>query len=140
MRNRLTALALGLTLAGSGCSNDDVTEVSDVAGSYEATTFIVTPDGEGPIDVLAAGGFITITISPNGATTGDMFIPASVAGADEGFSMDGTASIVGSDQVAFDQVADSFFRDLTFTIEAQELVVFEQQAGSAAFTITLTPD
>ena len=138
MRQGLIALAVGLTLAG--CSDDDGTDISDVAGSYEATTFVVTPDGEGPIDVLAAGGFINITINANGTTTGDMFLPASVAGTDQAFSMDGTASIVGSEQVAFDQVADSFFRELTFTIEAEELVVLEQRAGSAVFTITLTRD
>ncbi len=138
MRQGLIALAVGLTLAG--CSDDDGTDISDVAGSYEATTFVVTPDGEGPIDVLAAGGFINITINSNGTTTGDMFLPASVAGTDQAFSMDGTASIVGSEQVAFDQVADSFFRELTFTIEAEELVVLEQRAGSAVFTITLTRD
>lgn len=138
MRQGLIALAVGLTLAG--CSDEDGTDISDVAGSYEATTFVVTPDGEGPIDVLAAGGFINITINSNGTTTGDMFLPASVAGTDQAFSMDGTASIVGSEQVAFDQVADSFFRELTFTIEAEELVVLEQRAGSAVFTITLTRD
>lgn len=138
MRQGLIALAVGLTLAG--CSDDDGTDISDVAGSYEATTFVVTPDGEGQIDVLAAGGFINITINSNGTTTGDMFLPASVAGTDQAFSMDGTASIVGSEQVAFDQVADSFFRELTFTIEAEELVVLEQRAGSAVFTITLTRD
>ncbi len=138
MRQGLIALAVGLTLAG--CSDDDGTDISDVAGSYEATTFVVTPDGEGPIDVLAAGGFINIPINSNGTTTGDMFLPASVAGTDQAFSMDGTASIVGSEQVAFDQVADSFFRELTFTIEAEELVVLEQRAGSAVFTITLTRD
>jgi hypothetical protein len=138
MRQGLIALAVGLTLAG--CSDEDGTDISDVAGSYEATTFVVTPDGEGQIDVLAAGGFINITINSNGTTTGDMFLPASVAGTDQAFSMDGTASIVGSEQVAFDQVADSFFRELTFTIEAEELVVLEQRAGSAVFTITLTRD
>ena len=138
MRQGLIALAVGLTLAG--CSDDNGTDISDVAGSYEATTFVVTPDGEGPIDVIAAGGFINITINSNGTTTGDMFLPASVAGTDQAFSMDGTASIVGSEQVAFDQVADSFFRELTFTIEAEELVVLEQRAGSAVFTITLTRD
>jgi hypothetical protein len=138
MRQGLIALAVGLTLAG--CSDEDGTDISDVAGSYEATTFVVTPDGEGQIDVLAAGGFINITINSNGTTTGDMFLPANVAGTDQAFSMDGTASIVGSEQVAFDQVADSFFRELTFTIEAEELVVLEQRAGSAVFTITLTRD
>jgi hypothetical protein len=66
-------------------------------------------------------------------------LPASIAGQDLVVSMAGTATQTGS-TVRFEQTVDSFVRDLSFSIVGTTLQVQNQQAGSAAFTITLTRD
>ena len=141
MRNGMLVLPLGCALAGAGCSDEDgVTDIGDVAGTYAATTFLITPDGEAEEDVLAAGGSLDLTITASGVTSGTMFIPASIGGSDQTLDLAGTAEIVGEDEVQLTLPEDTFLNDVTFTKEAEELVVLEQEAGSATFTITLVRD
>lgn len=46
-----------------------------VAGNYIATTFILPGDDDGPVDVLANGGSITVELTINYTTTGRIVIP-----------------------------------------------------------------
>lgn len=126
---------LGLLAA---CGSDDLGPAPlDVAGSYSATVFTVVPDGMPSIDALAEGSTLSIVIAADNAVTGTLALPAAVTG-DEAFqaNMAGTAVVDGT-TVRFTQSADSFVRDLTWTIDGTALRVVDQQAGAARFTITL---
>lgn len=139
MRPRLIATACTLALFSGGCGGLYDPDPSDsLAGTYVATVFSVTPTGQSAINVLAAGGSLTITIAANYSTTGNLSIPASVNGGTAlSESMAGTATITGT-SVEFQQSADTFVRDLTWAFATNTLSVNNQTAGGAAHTITLT--
>lgn len=134
MRRQLLWTGLLGVAAAGGCS----TEPSEVSGTWVATVFSVTPTGAAPIDLLAAGATLTITIDADNVTTGSLNIPAGIVGAGPfSASMAGTA-IVTETTLTFDQAADSFVRDLVWSRGALTLTVMNQSVGSAAWTITLT--
>jgi hypothetical protein len=92
------------SFAMSACAEPAVPRVSDIVGTYEATTMIA--EGE---DVLAAGGSLTLTFQGTGLVFGTLFVPASVGGpltAD----MTGTWGLVDH-TVLIDQTEDTFVRD-----------------------------
>jgi len=119
---------------GCGCS-----PVPSPVGSWIATQFEVTPTGQAPINVLAAGGSLTITMGTDLVTSGTLSIPASAnAGNALNATMAGTYSFeLMASEVRFTQTADTFVRDLTWQFPGNALSVTNQTAGSAAFTITL---
>lgn len=121
MRIRSLAMAgVASAILSIGCHYDDAVAPSDLAGTYAATTFTRVSGGQG-LDVLAAGGSLTITLNANGTTTGLLSIPASLNnGVALNESMTGTFTIVGG-TVHFDQTADTFVRDMSFSIAAQTL-------------------
>jgi hypothetical protein len=134
------SLALGaLLLLGPLACDDAPTEPSTLrAGTYTATTFRVIPTGQPPLEVLAGGGTLTITVAADGRTSGRLFVPASLTGDDPlDASMAGTAVQAGG-EVRFEQTADTFVRDLEWQVGTSTLTVVDQPAGSARFTITLT--
>lgn len=98
-----------------GCN--DITSLSKdgPAGDYTAI-ILVTTENSVPTNELAMGGSFTINLDRNGTTTGHLHIVAS--GANPAFDADmaGTWTKIG-DEVEFTQAADSFVRDMTFTIE-----------------------
>lgn len=97
-----------MVLAATACS-DPVAPTPDlVAGSYMATSF----QAEGN-DVLAAGGSLTLVLTASGGVTGNLFVPASVGGPLNA-DMAGTYEITGSN-ITFDQAADTFVRDATWS-------------------------
>lgn len=120
------------------CGSDSPTQTETLAGTYTATTFRVTPSGQAMVDVLAQNGALSITIAPDNSTTGSLLVPSTVAGGTALLaSMLGTASRTGS-TVRFQQTADTFVRDLAWTVSGTTLQVNDLAAGSARFTITLT--
>ncbi|HEY9382769.1 MAG TPA: hypothetical protein VIP80_04570 [Gemmatimonadales bacterium] len=131
-------VALVLGLAAPACGGDDTVGSSNLlTGTYQATLFVVTPTGQAPIDVLAAGGSLSISIAASGATSGTLSLPASVTGgAALSESMAGTASITAL-TVHFTQDADTFVRDLTWLRVGTALTVVDQPAGAATFSISL---
>lgn len=134
----ITALTILLLAPIGACSSSDAMGPGSIAATYVATTFIVTPTGEAQIDVLQAGGTLNIRIAADNTTTGSLNVPASVTGSTDFVAdMAGSASVTTS-SVQFQQTADSFVRDLTWTRTATSLAVVGQTAGSASFTITLT--
>lgn len=116
----LAILALA-TLGSTACDDATDPDLPDVPARYEATTFIGHADA-GDVDVLAAGGSITLELDADGTTTGTMFVP----GGDEDGS-DYTADLTGTwtlngDLVTLDHAADTFLRDVTFTYDDGRLV------------------
>jgi len=138
-RQRVTVLALFASTSAwlAGCGSDAPDQPSSIAGVYTATVFRVTPTGQSPIDVLAQGGTLSVTIASDNAASGSLSLPASVAGAPFSASMTGTVVRTNA-TVRFEQTADTFVRDLTFTIVGNTLQATNQVAGTASFTITLS--
>lgn len=124
-------------LAGVGACSDS-TEPISLAGQYTATAFTSTLQGT-TVDVLKGGASISITLTNSGTTSGRLFVPASLTGdSDFEASMDGTYT-VSNGTITFQQDADTFFRDLTFTQAGNTLVgsgVFDGAVTSVVLTKT----
>ncbi len=134
---RRIPIALAVASVLAACGSDTPTETNTLAGSYRATTFRVTPLGQSAIDVLAQGGALTITVAADNATSGSLNVPAIATGGTAlTASMAGTAVRTGN-TVQFQQTADTFVRDVNWTVSGNALTVVDQAAGSARFTITL---
>lgn len=124
MLRRIFALVLAALL---GCT----TEPSFIGGAWTATEFTITEPGEDPADVLAAGGSLTINIitAPAGVTEGTLIIPGEFAeGVDVVSSMEGTFTLNGN-TVTFDQEADTFVRDMTWTLFGDKMTATQAFAG-----------
>lgn len=136
---RYAAIAAAATTAALlGCVRIEfVTGTNFITGTYAAALFLVTPAGQSQINVLAAGGSLTIVIDAAGNTTGALHVPASVNGGTTlNESMAGTADIGGL-TVSFNQNADTFVRDLIWSRIQISLSVTDQTVGGATYTITL---
>ena len=81
-------------------------------------------------DVLAEGGSLTITLNADGTTSGSLLVPAALnEGVDFTADMAGTFSLVG-DSLSFSQNADSFVRDMSWTVNGSDI------EGSGTFSGT----
>lgn len=129
-RSGLWVMAVAV-LAGCGGGPTESTSptMSSVAGSYTATTFTAA-NGTGMSDLLAAGASVSAVLNVNGTTTGRLVVPAAATGGtaiDE--DLTGTWTLANT-QVTFSQSADTFLRDLVFTVSGNTLV------GNGAFSGT----
>ncbi|HJP56550.1 MAG TPA: hypothetical protein VJ847_05915 [Gemmatimonadales bacterium] len=132
---RLSLLTFA-ALALLGCGDSFSPTRDSVAGSYTLTRLVTTSTGRAT-DQLGDGATMTITLAPGGTTTGRLVLPAGdVNGAGLDASMEGTWSLTG-DRVVFTQGADTFIRDLTFTVTADELTA-DDTFGGTRVEITLT--
>ena len=110
---------------------------TNYVGAYVATVFLITPTGQPVIDVLLKGGSLNITITASNTTTGQLSLPASVTGTTPLLQpMTGEAVITGS-TLKFTQVADTFIRDLTWTVKRDTIEVVNQVVGGASYTIRM---
>lgn len=140
---RRTSVTLAVVSLLTACASDAPTETETLAGTYRAQVFRVTPPGRAEIDVLAAGGSLTITVGEDNVTSGSLSLPASVTGESAlTESMAGTVAraVTSLESVAsfqFRQAADTFVRDLVWTRNRDVLSVSNQAAGGARFTIML---
>lgn len=117
---RLWASVLAAVLVAA-CSDSTAPTMASVAGSYAATTFTVTESG-GTTNILAAGGSISLTLAAAGTTSGRLFVPGGAeGGGDFDEDLTGTWSLQDS-TVTLDHDADTFLRDMTFTVRGQQLV------------------
>ena len=132
---RAAFLVMSVTGFASGCGES--TTPSTIAGTWVATSFQFTQVGQAPVNVLAIGGGMSITIATNNATTGTLTIPGSlIGGSDLSLSMAGTAIRTGN-TVEFDQAADSFVRDVAWTLAGNTLRGTRTDSG-VTVEITLT--
>ena len=113
---KLPGLLCVAVAAAVACSDAFSPTIENVAGDYHLQRLATWTDTSGTKDWKAAGSTITISLNPNGTTTGALFIPG---GNDDGgdlvADMAGTWTLVRS-TVEFDQPnADTFVRDYQFT-------------------------
>jgi hypothetical protein len=128
-------IALLFTLAGCGDDGFEPT-VDSVAGTYHATTFTFD-GGSGTTDLLAAGASVTVTLAPDGTTSGRMFVPGvGEGGSDLDADLAGTWSLSGT-TVTFDQAADTFIRDTPFTATRSRLHG-QENSGTEVVVLILT--
>jgi hypothetical protein len=133
---RWTFLMMVLLMGVAACDTDTTGPEGPLDGTYTATYFRITPPDESEVDVLAAGGSLTINITENLATSGNLIVPSSITGGVTA-SMAGSATVSGS-VVTFEQAIDTFVRDLSWTRTNLGLVVTDQVIEGAEYTITLT--
>lgn len=132
-------LFLVATLLATGGACGGGTDPDPLAGTYLATTFEVTSAGS-TRNVLAEGGTLGInvatTTSSGYVTVGTLIIPP--AGGGDAFMahLAGTATLSGN-TVRFAQAADTFVRDLTFTLVENRLEARSQTLGTATYDIVL---
>jgi hypothetical protein len=129
-------LAAALLVTGSGCRK--VTDPDPIIGTFLATTFSETPAGQAPVNVLARGGTLGINIANNLVTAGSLILSPNVTGgAAFTASMAGVADTTGG-RVRFVQAADSFVRDLVFTLVGNRLEAVNQTVAGTVYTLVLT--
>jgi hypothetical protein len=134
--NRLIAAFFALLLvATSACSGS--TDLDPLEGTWLATTFRITPTGQGQKDVLAAGGTLGVNVAHNFVTAGTVIIPAAVTGVPVTASLAGAAVKTGN-TVRFAANADSFMRDLIFTLVENRLEAVNQVVAGTNYNIILT--
>ena len=139
-RNRLApALLVFLLALMSGCRGS--TDPNPLVGTWLPSTFLVTPAGQGQKNVLTAGGTLGVNIVQIDSTflaTGTVLLPASVTGgAAFTASLAGPATESGS-TVRFVTTADSFVRDLVFTLVENRLEAVNQVVAGTTYEIVLT--
>ena len=139
--HRLGRLALAVVPAlalASACENDVSIESDVLAGSYAATSFLVTTFGQPTIDVIAKGGSLTITIAADSTTTGLLSLPAGVLS-----PQGGTASMAGKviqradGTFKFDQPAEDTFIEALVWQQFTGALVSTSFLSSTQFQITL---
>lgn len=117
---RLRGLLLGSIVGLAACDGPTLPTVDSVAGAYRATTFTVEQGGVTE-DILAKGGLINLTLNRDGTTAGRLFAPG---GGEDGSDFDadltGTWSLTGT-LVTFQHEADTFVRDVPFTVSDDRL-------------------
>ena len=128
------ALAVALSVSVAGCS--DSTSITELVGVYNATEFTVT-DGGSTTDWIVAGGSVQLILDANQTSAGTMFVPGGNSdGSDLTADLTGTWT-VNDGKVYFDQPADTFIRNMPFTVAGNTLVG-DQVFGTSRVRITLT--
>lgn len=143
----LAILVGGLTLIGcyepptSIGTAGNTSPPASVVGPYHASKLTLS-QGSANTDMLAAGTRISIVLTDSGVTTGSIVIPAaySEAGTEDTLSLLGTYTYdAETGAVVFDQLADTFIRDATWSARGSELHgVFSP--GSYTLNATLKRD
>jgi hypothetical protein len=137
VRRRFRAAFLVLSVTGFTLGCGESTPPSSIAGTWVATSFQSTQAGQAPVNVLALGGGMSITIAADNTTTGVLTIPGSlIGGSDLSLSMAGTAVRTGN-TVEFTQAADSFVRDVAFTLAGNTMQGTRTFSG-VTIDVTLT--
>jgi hypothetical protein len=94
---------------------DSTSPGTSAVGSYRAI-ILVTTDNTGPTNQLMLGGALNMNLASNGTTSGHLYIAASGAQPVLDADMAGTWTQNG-DTIDFTQTADTFVRDMSFTIQ-----------------------
>jgi hypothetical protein len=127
------AMLIGLLLVGA--CYDGPTGPEPLVGTWVATTMRITPDGGETVDLLAEGASLTITFGSGYTMTGTLSLPDEESPA----SMNGTY-IRRRNTLEFVQTADTFVRELTWSIGANTLTASDQTVENTEFEIVLTQE
>lgn len=114
----------------TGCGSDS-TAPSSVAGTYLARSFVTTSSAGQITNQLASGSDVQLTLRSDGTTTGQLHVAASGSVPAFDADMAGTWTLTGN-TVTFTQAADTFVRNMTFTVTHTD--------SSVSFIIFLTGD
>jgi len=127
-------LLIGLPALVLACGGSDEPSSSPYAGSYVATSWTTTGNS-GHQDQLLAGSTLQITLNPNGTTTGHLHVAASGANPVFDADMAGSWAVSGNTVVDFTQAADTFVKDMLFTVGSniQGIITL---TGDKTFSVT----
>jgi hypothetical protein len=139
-RLRRLAIVPALAIAGS-CGDLSTSVIPDVLpGTYAATSFRVTPPGQGTVDVIGAGGSLTITVAADFTTDGTLFLPGGLLpGSDQPVqaSMAGKLVQKTDGTYFFQQTANTFMRALIWQQATDAFVTTTQLEDGTSFQIIL---
>jgi hypothetical protein len=136
----MRASAIFATVAAmTACGCDSTAPDTSIAGSYSATEFLTT-GGSGQRNELLAGSTLAMVLSANGTTSGHLHVAASGSNPALDADMAGTWSRTGN-VVTFSQNADTFVRDMAFTLDSngsQWMLIGDQGFSGTRVEVTLT--
>lgn len=137
-RLRRLAIVPALAIAGS-CGDLSTSVIPDVIpGTYAATSFRVTPPGQGTVDVIAAGGSLTITIAQDLSTDGTLFMPGGLVSPQAvQASMAGKLVQKLDGTYYFQQNANTFMRLLIWQQATDAFVTTTQLDDGTSFQIAI---
>jgi hypothetical protein len=114
LKRSYSLLSIVLPALFLGCG-DSTSPAEDMAvGSYTAVYFVSTGTS-GQKNELAVGGSLVLNLNANGTTSGHLHLVAPGGGPDFDADMAGTWTRTGM-IVNIDQPADTFVRDMPFTL------------------------
>ena len=121
-----------------GCGDPTVSIAGDVIpGSYQAISFRVTPTGQPMVDVLAAGGSLSVVIATDSSMTGTLVLPAGLLTANAtSTSMAGQLRQRSDGTYWFAQNENTFMRELIWQQFTDSFVTTSLLNG-VQFQITL---
>ena len=125
-----------------GCG--EITSLSEdgPVGSYTAIILVMTQNSV-PTNVLAGGGSFTMTLAPDGTTSGRLHIIGSTAYPAVDADMAGTWTRNG-DEIDFNQASNTFVNQMTFRIEQISDTVWslvgDQVVNGTRINVTLAHD
>jgi hypothetical protein len=140
---RTTILRAGVIFAigaaMTACGSDSTAPDASIAGSYTATEFVTT-GGSGQRNELLAGSTVTMVLNANGTTSGHLHVAASGSSPALDADMAGTWTRSGN-VVDFTQAADTFVRDMAFTLQttgSKWVLIGDQGFSGTRVQLTLT--
>ena len=120
LRQHKILMLVMICITPVACSPESFIATTDsVVGNYVAMTF-VTSENAVATDQLSRGATLEMNLNADGTTTGRLFIPSGTSELDFEADLSGTWTLNGN-TVQFDQNADTFVRDLPFTVERNRL-------------------
>ncbi|HXG98049.1 MAG TPA: hypothetical protein VNJ06_13185 [Gemmatimonadales bacterium] len=123
-------LVLAAAALPAACTHDSFTpNINSVVGDYHLQS-LTTTDLGGPRDWVALGATLTLSLAPNGTTSGRLFMPGGgLGGSDVDVSMEGTWTLAVA-TVEFYPSYDTLLRDVTFIASENRMIGDHAYGGS----------
>jgi len=136
MRPIRSILAVAVAALPAACTHDSFTpNINNVVGDYHLQSLSTTDLG-GPRDWVALGATLTISLAPNGTTSGRLFMPgAGSGGGDVDVDMAGTWTLAVA-TVEFYPSFDTLLRDVTF-IPSESRLIGDHAYGSSGVSVRI---
>ena len=131
---RHAALLCG-AVSAIACADDPVVPSPGAPGDYAATRLALSIGGP-PVNLLAAGASISLTLAEDHTTSGRLRVPAFAGSEEIDESLTGTWR-QSNDTVFFAGPADTFIRDVPFLLRGATLVA-DNTDGTTRLQVTLS--